>query len=305
MKRFFARLILFISLIVIIDLSLGRILEPLFFNAKSGTIYNTLYGIRDCEEEILIMGDSEVKHGVISNQITDSLGVSCYNLGLDGNNIYYQYAVLGEILERYTPRVIIISKSIASEGESAVTSLFPFYKKYNKAKETILEISPSEKYKLLSNAYAYNSLIIKIIQGLTSTESGTGGYKPLYSGEHNLKFSGDNEHKEFSITTSQRTLKYFEDFIITARSSGCKVVVINTPKYWFNSLHDQPSVLNEIISRSQVVYLDYENDLAFVNQQDLFYDGEHLNHKGAEVLTARFITDLKQHIDIAPEHKSE
>ena len=284
---------------------MGQILEPLIFKAKSGTIFNSLYGIRDCHEEILIMGDSEVKHGIISSLIEDTLGLSCYNLGLDGNSIYYQYAVLKEILGRYIPKVIVISNSIARENESTLTSLFPFYKKYRHIKETILEVAPDEKYKLLSNAYIYNSLIFKIIQGLTSSEPETNGYRPLYSGQHNISFEVNNETREFSISTSERSLKYFEDFIVLALSSGCKVVVINPPKYWYNSKHDQASAVNEIISRNKVIYFDYENDTTFVYHPDLFYDGEHLNHKGAGIFTSRLITDLKDEINLVQGKSSE
>ena len=38
---------------------------------------------------------------------------------------------------------------------------------------------------------------------------------------------------------------------------------------------------------------NYETDTAFVYHNDSFYDGVHLNNKGAEIFTGRFISDLK------------
>lgn len=275
---------------------LGEILEISFFKAKSGTTFNTIYGIRDCNEEILIMGDSEVKHGIISNLLKDSLGLSCYNLGFDGHKIYYQYAMLREILKRYTPQVIIISTSAASEVEVTITPLFPFYEKYSQVKKTILEIAPVEKYKLISNAYAYNSLIIKIIQGLVYSEPKSNGYDPLYTKQHNISLEKISETKNYLVPSSPRSLNYFEKFIRLATSSGCKVVVMNPPKLWHNALHNHEFTLNEIISRNQVIYLDYENDPSFEFHHEIFYDAEHLNHQGAELLTNRIIKDLKDKI---------
>lgn len=292
MRKFLFKLSLFLILFFLIDLILGHIYEPLYFKVKSGTIFNTVYGIQDSHEEILIVGASEVKHSIISKQIEDSLGLTCYNLGFDGNNIYYQFAMLREILDRYTPSIVVISTTITAEDESTITSLFPFHKKYKRIRETIFEIAPVEKYKLISNAYAYNSVILDIIQGHTSPEPQTNGYKPLYSEKYNIA----PETREFSIHSSPRTLEYFDKFLKLAVSSGCKVVVVNTPRCWYNSAHDHPSKIKELISHNQVLFLDYENDTSFLYHNDIFYDGVHLNHKGAEVFTSRFISDLKDNV---------
>ena len=289
MKKFLLKLSIFIILFFLIDFILGQILEPLYFKVESGTIFNSVYGIRDSHEEILLMGASEVKHSFISKQIEDSLGLSCYNLAFDGNNIYYQYAVLREILKRYTPHVVVISTTITAEDESTVTSLFPFHKNYNRIKETIFEIAPIEKYKLISNAYVYNSLILNIIQGLILPEPQTNGYKPLYRGDTKNNLAVRN----YSIPSSPRSFDYFDKFLNLAVTSGCSVIVVNTPKYFINSSYDRPSEIKELVSKYKIAYLNYENDTTYINHNDYFYDGVHLANKGAEVFTSRFISDLK------------
>jgi len=293
MKKILFKISVFIILFFIVDFILGEILEPLYFKVKSGTIFNTVYGIRDTHDEILIFGASEVKHSFISKQIEDSLGLTCYNLGFDGNNIYYQYAMLSEILDRYTPHIVVVSTSITAEDESSIISLFPFHKRYRRIRETIFEIAPVEKFKTISNAYVYNSLILNIIQGLIYPEPETNGYRPLYNEKYNI----ESETRKYSIPSSPRTLDYFDKFLKLAVSSGCKVVVVGTPKCWYNSSNGQPSNIKELISHNHVLYLDYENDTTFLYNNDIYYDGVHLNHKGAEVFTRRFISDLKNNVN--------
>lgn len=299
MKKFLIKLFLFIALLIAVDYLVGQIFDGFIYKAKSGIIFNSLYGIEKCDEDILLLGDSEIKHGIISKRIEDSLGLTCYNLGFDGNRIYYQYAILREALERYTPRIIVISTSVVSDKESTIVSLFPFYKKHDHIRETILEVSPVEKYKLISNAYMYNSLILTIIQGLTHSEPETNGYRPLYNGQNNSEFNLKPEPRSILTGSTPRSLAYFEKLIRLALSSGSRVVVINAPKFWFNSLHNKDQGLQEIVSWEQIVYLDYENDSIFTYNPDIFYDGYHLNHNGAELFTNRLISDLKDKISIS------
>ncbi len=213
-------------------------------------------------------------------------------MGLDAHNIYYQYALLVEILERYTPYLIVITTDVIAEDERTINSLFPFRKKYRTVNNTIFEIAPVEKYKLISNAYAYNSLIIKIIQGLIVPEPETNGYKPIFGSNPNLK----REAADTMTYSSLRTLEYFDRFMNLAISSGSRVIVVNTPKYIDNSIYEETSKFKEFISRYNVVYLDYENDTTYINHPEIFKDKVHLNNLGAEIFTGNFISDLRNNV---------
>ena len=294
MKTFLLKLSSFIVLFFLIDLLLGQVFKPLSLNVKSGTFYNTLYGIQKSHEEILIIGASEVKHSFISNQIRDSLGFSCYNLGLDGNNIYYHYSIFREIIERYTPGIVVISTMIVAEDENTVSSLLPLSKTYRSIKDVIIELAPEERFKTFSNAYIYNSFILNIIQGYVASEPQTAGYIPLYNENTNLKL----ETRDFYVPFNSRTLSFLSKFLDLATTSGCKAVVVNTPKFFYNSSTEDLDKIVEIVSRYKALYLNYENDTTFLNHSDLFYDGVHLNHDGAELFTAIFTEDLRRNLNL-------
>lgn len=294
MKRFLVKIILLIILFFSIDYLFGLSFERLYFKVKSGTIYSTVYGLRECHEDILLMGASQVSHNFASRQIEDSLGMTCYNLGLDAHNIYYQYAILREILDRYIPSVIVITTDVIAENERTINSLFPLRKRYERMEDIIFDISPGEKYRLMSDSYAYNSLLIKIIQGMIVKEPATNGFKPIFERNPHIR----KEEIDTTNYSSKRTLGYFEKFIDAAKASGCFVVVVNTPKYVDCSIKKGPSFLTEIIDRNKVLYLDYECDTTYGKHPEYFKDKVHLNDSGAEIFTANFITDLKKNIEL-------
>jgi len=227
--------------------------------------------------------------------ISDSLGMSCHNLGLDGNNIYFQYGVLKELLNRYTPGIIIISESIALEAESSVTSLFPYYYDFPGVKSTVLEIAPGEKYRLLSKAYMYNSLILKIIPGIIRTEPDNGGYSPLISGQNRMNYDLVPDTVYFKGKSTARSRSYYEKFVRLAVNSGCKVVILNAPRFSYVLYHDG-SKIDKVLEGDNVIYLEYENDPLFTGHSDLFYDEFHLTHQGAVILTNQIISDLRETI---------
>lgn len=300
MKKILLKGAILLLLIILTDLLIGQIFRGLYYKVRSGSVYNITYGLRDCLDEVLIMGDSEVKHGLISNMITDSLAMSCHNLGLDGNNIYFQYGVLKELLKRYTPEIIIISESIALEAESSVTSLFPYYKDFPEVRNTILEIAPGEKIKLLSKAYTYNSLILKIIPGIIRAEPDNGGYSPLISGQNRMNYDLVPDTVYFKGKSTIRSRSYFEKFIRLAVSSGCKVVILNAPRYSY-VLYNEGSTIDRIVEGEDVIYLEYENDTIFTGHPDYFYDEFHLNHKGAVMLTNQVIADIREKVIESPD----
>jgi hypothetical protein len=266
----------------------GLVMNTLFFSQKSGTSYTSNYGIESCQEDIIIMGASEVSHSFISNQIADSLGMTCYNLGMDGNNIYYQYAVLSELLSRYKPKIVITSTNVLEESDRTITSLFPYSYKYKNIREFIYEIKPVEKYKLFIKSYAYNSLIIKIIQGNILKEPKTNGYRPLFALSKNLQYSPI----PYTIGISDRTLKYFEKYVNLCLNAGCKVFIVETPKYQNTYNKAENDKIMSLIRKYDVEHISFQNDTTFINHSELFKDRTHLNDQGARIFTTKIIDYL-------------
>jgi hypothetical protein len=289
MKAFISKIIVFALLFICIDQMLGFVTNRLFLKAKSGDNYSTNYGIRSCKDDILIMGASELRHGIVSKKIADSMDMTCYNLGRDGLNIYFQYAVLNEILKRYKPKIIVVSINCLEESENAVNGLFPYSADYRDIKELIYEIKPMEKYRLFIKSYCYNSLLIKIIQGLVQNEPNTAGYKPLFAVSKNMRLSPE----PYTIGISERTLTYFEKFMNLCKNAGCKVYVLETPKYQTIFNQEENKKIKELVNKYNANYISFRNDTTFINHPELYKDKTHLNDNGAQIFTSMVIQNMK------------
>jgi len=291
MKTFVTKLIILLGLFICIDQLCGIAFDKFYDQVKSGTIYKTNYALRESTEEIVIFGASEVSHSLISNQIRNRMGMTCYNMGLDGQSIYYQYAVLNELLRRYSPKIVIISTNILHENRTTnIASLFPYYYKYINIRNLIREVEPSERIKLLIKSYAYNSLIIKVIEGNIRVEPETNGYIPLFAEGNDMQL--DTTPYRFNITDI--TLEYFLKFIEACKEANCKVFVIGTPKYFTNIDIDQHQMIKKLLDEQSIDFLDFTTDTTFTNHPELFKDKPHLNHNGAIIFTDMVIDEILQ-----------
>ena len=62
---------------------------------------------KESKEDVILMGSSRASHHYVTQIITDSLGLICFNAGQDGNGIIMQYGRWKMISERYAPKVLI------------------------------------------------------------------------------------------------------------------------------------------------------------------------------------------------------
>lgn len=78
-------------------------------------IYKTDNFISDeVDANILIFGSSRAAHHYVPSILSDSLDMSCYNCGMDGNGIIYGYGKLKTITARYYPKIVILTSSLHS-----------------------------------------------------------------------------------------------------------------------------------------------------------------------------------------------
>lgn len=291
MLLFIKKLVVITFLFIIFDQFFGYVISKLYYNVKSGSSYIANYAIKKGNEDVVIFGASEVSHSLISNQISDSLGLSCYNFGLDGQGIYYQYALIKELLKRYSPKVVIFSSFILYDDQTiSISRLYPYYYDHQDIKDLILELQPDAKYKLLIKSYAFNSLILNIIGGYLITEPRTNGYKPLYSKQADIQIMTT----PFKIGLTDKTINYFEKIMQMCISAGCKVIVLDVPRYVESNDSVEEFRIQQMLKEYSVDYLHYSTDTTFINHPDLFKDRTHLNNDGAIVFTKMVIERIVQ-----------
>lgn len=107
MKRFIAKVLFFFSLVVLMDITFGFVFSALRAYAKGGSTENCEYIDNRSTDDIIILGSSRATHHYVPQIIEDSLGVSCYNCGEEGNGIVLAYGRYKMLTGRYKSRLII------------------------------------------------------------------------------------------------------------------------------------------------------------------------------------------------------
>ena len=107
MKKFLINIICFCILIFVVDRSVGFCLDYLRGNAKGGATKLLHYIANESTDDVVIFGSSRANHHYVPQIIEDSLGMTCFNMGQDGNGIVLMYGRYQMLLERYNPKLII------------------------------------------------------------------------------------------------------------------------------------------------------------------------------------------------------
>ena len=91
MKKFLINIAIFFAIIAVVDFSLGKAFLWLQSTKAKGRTQTEYYICNDLNADVLVMGSSRASHHYVAQLIADSLGMTCFNGGQDGNGIVMQY----------------------------------------------------------------------------------------------------------------------------------------------------------------------------------------------------------------------
>ena len=292
MKVFAIKMLFFIVLFFAADLISGRIIGYLHLNTKNINLKNSNYGFTESyKDDVVFFGDSTVSHSFIPEKIIVETGLSSYNFASDGCGIYYQYPLLETILDKHTPKVILISShQLIESGSDYLSRIYPYYRTNKYVRKIVNKIHPKASIKLLFNGYVYNSKIIRILDSRNDNSLGYVALTPrlnVDTSQVDLKLPQGNNHE-----ISKEVESYFIEFIKKSTSSGSKVYVYIPPALEkINSFYLKK--IKNITKNTKAKLIDFSSDNSFLNHKELFNDKIHLNHNGAKVMTDKFMKILK------------
>lgn len=293
MKWILLKLLIFVGLFFAADWALGALVGHFYAQSKNVNISDVNRGfLEDANDDILVFGASELSHALISTKIEKETGLSTYNLACDACGIYYQYPLLKTLLDKHTPKAIIMSSGMMREEDfNYLSRLYPFYHKNNYVREMVDRLDPREQFKLTLQGYIYNSKIIRI---LDSKDDNLKGYVPLppeLSKIKDLEITTLRPGKNYEIQGDTST--YFEKFIQEAQAKGVKVYICSPPV--LENVHPEyHRRVVELVEGSGASFIDFSKDAEILGNPDLFFDLTHLNHDGAEVATEKVLKVLKR-----------
>lgn len=297
-KKIVLNIFIVVAVVFILDFAIGRILRHFYFTESSGLQFRTTYAIETAETDILIFGSSRANHHYVPEVFEDSLKMTFYNTGRDGNGVFFQTAVLKSVLKRYTPKVIIFDYlgSFAKEQEDydRMSSLLPYYKNHPEIRKIVELRSPYERIKLASGIYPFNSMILTIAMGNLESnrkrKPDNKGYVAAYNEWQQEIFTAP-ALPVYVIDSNK--IKAFREFITSGKESGAKIFVVYSPLFLKFKKSQEIEICKEICSSLKVPFWDFSKDTLFLNHRTLFHDISHLNHKGATIFSSIVASKIK------------
>lgn len=295
MKKFLLRLLVYSAIIFAIDIAAGKAFSYMHAHAKGGDNGRNNYICNDVDADILIFGSSRAMHHYNPILISDSLGMSCYNCGQDGNGAILNYARFQLICQRYNPKLIIYDVTpeydlLSGDDNHKYLGWLRAYYDMSGIADIFESIDSTEKYKMLSQLYRYNTKFIQIVSDYIYPiqDEGILGYRPIKGVIDPMRISKKDPIKYFKSDSLK--LLYFRKFLELSKNS--KTVFVVSP-YW----HGKDSVFFKPIQNECVTngyeFINYANNSKYHHNMLYFKDRNHLNSKGADEFTKDVISQLK------------
>lgn len=293
---FFFKIVVLLGIVLLLDFSIGKILNKYYFKQESGLQYRTTYSIEKTTADVLVFGSSRANHHYHPEVFEKNLHLSYYNVGRDGSDILYHTAILNGVMKRYTPKVIILDLNAGEfekreGGYDRLSVLLPYYKMHPEMRSIIELKSKYEKYKLLSDIYPYNSSIFTIAIGNTdynkNRKGDIKGYIPI------------NRIWTESLQTAKNLKKYdidsvklnaYKSFVQQCVDNKIELYIVQSPIFLkYEHLDYSIHLAKDLAVRTNIPFYDYSIDSTFIRNSKLFADKEHLNDEGARLFSKKLI----------------
>ncbi len=301
MKKFLLKTGIFLLLVFLLDRGLGNTLSYMSEHTSGGYLGHHNYIVHKSQDDILVFGSSRAIHHYNAAMIRDSLGLSCYNCGQDGEGIVLFYGWWQIIKQRHHPKIIIYEVTpgydVSAHDNAKHLGWLKGLYDYDVIKQEFDDVDTKERYKMQSLLYRYNSKFHQImIDYMHPIHNITLGYLPVNRELDPLRVrtteavKKDNGTKD-EIKLDSLRLYYFNDMIQNAGNT--KFVFVNSPTWYGNYDHSLDTIKN-LAKRYHFEFLDFSHDDKYVHHNEFFYDGSHMNSRGADEFTKDLIIDLRK-----------
>lgn len=299
MKRYLLKIGLFFAIVLLMDLTFGVVCNYLIAHAKGGTIKQVDVAVNEQKADVVILGSSRAHHHYVPTVLKDTLGLTAYNAGVDGNGIVLAKGLFTIMLNRYHPKVLVydITNGFDFQGNSydgSYSTYLGYLRPYffeEGVNEVVTRVDKNERYKNLSAMFRYNSKVVDLLKDQCFGQSTPDGYEPSL-GELKSERPLFYEEQRPIDTVKMNMLK---EMIAQSKSANVQIVFVASPKYAVAN-SDTYNVFKEMCGMENVEFWDYYCDPRF-QKPEYFMDGVHLNDQGAHVFTAKVASRLQRYLE--------
>lgn len=293
MKKYLIKILLFFAAIAVLDVIFGMACQYMNDHSKGGGIKSRYYVCKESNEDVLVFGSSRAKHHYVPDIIEDSLGMTCYNTGEDGNGIILCYGFLKMITDRYSPKLIIYDVTAfdiyEDDNMKYLDLMKPYY--HEPGIDSIFwSVSPKTRFMMMSNLYRYNTTCLRVLGNYIHPMN---SYPKGYSALHKVMGYEPVVKNPEPGTVDTLKIDYFEKFIQLSKTSGIQLVCMVSPFYKApaDAAHYEP--VQELCEKNDVPFLYYGADSDITEEKSYFEDRIHMNDAGARFYTSKIMKELK------------
>jgi hypothetical protein len=287
----------FFAVVAAVDFCFGTVCDYMTANAKGGA---TKQLVELCEKDhydMLVMGSSKAHHNYIPQVFSDSLGLTCYNSGYDGNGVILAYGILKMIDDDRLPKLVVfdVKQQFDIYHYSGAGDYTRYYQKLKKfidepaVSEIVASISKPDVLKLRSGLVRYNGDLVFTLSGFLQSDAKDGyyGYKPAVG-----QLAEDSEaEKDYTNQIDSLKMEYFHKLINLTKKKSIILVVVFSPEY-NTPFSDDFQPIRELCEYEEISVIDYFNEPTF-QKIEYFKDHCHLNEEGSRMFSEVLAKDLK------------
>ncbi|KAF0195965.1 MAG: Uncharacterized protein FD166_2692 [Bacteroidetes bacterium] len=311
MKKFLITILIFVLPLIVCAWLLDRFFSDSLRQSRNGEfgVWNDIYNGK-VNDDLIIYGGSRAWVHFDPKIMTDSLGISVYNVGLNGHNFLLQN-LRHRLLLKYNekPEVIIHAVDIMTLGkrpdlfnleqflpymmdDTAVANAIAGYEGYDYLDYRLPLMRYSGKWKTV-----YAALKLRF---------GSKNYTPDrikgYQGKDmvwNSDFEKAKEEiNEFNMDLDPATVRLFEKYIRECREKNIRLIFVSPPEYiegqlFVKNYDEIMNVFRKFSHDYSVPYYDYTKDTMSYSKR-YFYNSTHMNKLGAELFTRKLVVDMKK-----------
>lgn len=314
MKQFLKKTSIFLLFVAIFATVTDLLVTNALQEVDKGDLasWNRIFN-KQLTEEVLIYGSSRARVHFDPRIFKSELGVSAYNMGIDGHNFLMQKARHDAILRNNKPpKLIVLSVdyyTLNKRDELFNPNQFLPYILQPEIRNT------TRLYKGLDN-YDYNLPMARYIgrQGLVFegframlgkqlvAHETYNGFVPQFLQWDNKLEALIKEGKKYETIVEKRYVTLLRDFLFDCKKRGINVLLVYAPEYikgqeFVKGREKMMRVFQELSDELKLTFWDYSND-ELSGDKNLFYNALHLNAKGAELFTRKFVNRLRERKDL-------
>lgn len=289
-------------LFLVVDLIVGFAAQQLYLTQETGKYARITKTIEGNSSDILVLGSSHASRHFVPKILEADLQQSCYNAGVLGQGLVFQVALTKIILEKYTPKLIILSIDRDflynnPEAYDRLSDLHPYYWQNRAILKPILgKESAWIDFKLLFKAYQMNSTLVHAFRYLIAPQEDYKGYSPL---NNKLSIPEKLQDEIVVVKDIYGIDAYFEEsfsvFIVEAKTRNIPLLLVTSPNLEKTdyTLDRSFNKMKAIAESAEIPVIDFSNHTSFVHQYQLYHDDTHLNDEGATLFSNLLVPQIK------------